>query len=133
MSATLTRRWSALAFLRKVSLARVVMLTLVFLSANVLAAWTMSVPTQNDVTSRPSLAHHCDSSSTAHFDHASSKPHGHSCTCCYEGCLCFHACGGALTEILVLKSAAPDVGVSTFRSASPPILPSGELLRPPIA
>jgi hypothetical protein len=109
------------------------MLTLVFVSANALAAWTMSVPAQEDVTSRPSQAHHCDSTSTSEIEHASAKSHGSSCPCCHEGCLCFHACGGALTEILVLKSAAPNVVVSTFRSVSPPVLPTGELLRPPIA
>jgi hypothetical protein len=119
-----------LAFLRKVSFVRIAVLALLFLGANTLAAWTMSVPTE--ATSSMSH-HHCDASSRSHSDPAQTKHHSNSCPCCHEGCLCFHACGAAVPELLTLRSVSPATKMSSGYSVTPLAAPDGELLRPPIA
>ena len=126
-----SHRQGVLAFLRKVSFARVATLALLFFAANALAAWTMSVPMPE--TAASTSHHHCDASSGSHSDAAHAKHHDNACPCCHDGCLCFHAGGVAAPELLALRSVPPATIISSDYAITPIAVPDGELLRPPIA
>lgn len=122
-------RRGAVAYLRKVSLLRVVVLALLLISANAIAAWTMSVSVSANTTATTS-PHHCDESDAAP---SSKSAHGNTCVCCHDGCLCMHACGAMVPELLALRSLAPDSALPVRHPPTPPAPPGAELLRPPTA
>jgi len=125
-------RRSALRHLRRVSLLRVILLASVLISANVWAAWTMSVPASAHAIA--ASTHHCEEAETAAPSPAHGpSEHGTSCACCHDGCLCMHACGAVAPDILALCCSAPEPMRAAHARPNPPAPPGAELLRPPIA